>query len=499
MELTFQNKPYHCMRTVRQDVRSEEKTQEVRLADSMPDVGKVLGAWGQPLIRSKQWQGNSMSFSGGVMAWILYMPEDGGNVQGVETWIPFQMRWDLPDTQRDGTIRVSCRMQSMDARSTSPRKIMARAVLSVWAEALEPTQVNVPQPEVLPEDLQVLSSTYPVQLPTEAGEKPFLLDEVLELPGSCPGIAKIMRCELQPELIDKKIMADKVVFRGAAVLHILYMAEDGGLKTWDFEMPFSQYADLEREHGPNSDCAITLALTSMELDRESESRLGLKAGLTGQYVVYDTQTVDAITDAYSPRRQVSVNRQAVQLPVVLDMRREMRHIEHTQERNAMQAVDTGLCVGHCGVRNQTDGVKLDLDGAFQTLYYDDEGKLQCSIARWEDSWQMAADENSATWAMTALSGRPQSAAGGGALDSRADIAVELLTMGSEGLEMITALELGELTEPDPVRPALVLRRAGKGSLWELAKRCGSTVDAIRQANRLTGEPEKDQMLLIPIA
>ena len=35
-------------------------------------------------------------------------------------------------------------------------------------------------------------------------------------------------------------------------------------------------------------------------------------------------------------------------------------------------------------------------------------------------------------------------------------------------------------------------------LWELAKATNSTVEAIRKANGLTGQPSADQMLLIPI-
>lgn len=40
---------------------------------------------------------------------------------------------------------------------------------------------------------------------------------------------------------------------------------------------------------------------------------------------------------------------------------------------------------------------------------------------------------------------------------------------------------------------------GSGGLWDVAKQCGSTVDAIRKANRLTEEAQEGQLLLIPIA
>ena len=70
--------------------------------------------------------------------------------------------------------------------------------------------------------------------------------------------------------------------------------------------------------------------------------------------------------------------------------------------------------------------------------------------------------------------------------------------GEEGLTMVTALQLGEQLPLDPNRPSLILRRSGDSELWEIAKECGSTVEAICKANSITTEPESDTMLLIPV-
>ena len=64
--------------------------------------------------------------------------------------------------------------------------------------------------------------------------------------------------------------------------------------------------------------------------------------------------------------------------------------------------------------------------------------------------------------------------------------------------MLTQLNPGEPILQDPDRPALVLRRPGGESLWELARHYGSSVEAIRAANGLESEPAPDRMILIPI-
>jgi hypothetical protein len=79
-----------------------------------------------------------------------------------------------------------------------------------------------------------------------------------------------------------------------------------------------------------------------------------------------------------------------------------------------------------------------------------------------------------------------------------DLVVELCATSEKGLSMVTAMELGQLQQPDPDRPSLLLRRTDSSDLWTKAKSCGSTVSAIMQANGLLQEPEQGRMLLIPV-
>ena len=97
MELQFEKNQWECLQPIVSQVKNEEHTTELRLPESMPDLGRVLGTWGQVLLRGKDWRASSMTVSGGVMAWVLYQPEDGSEPQSVEAWIPFQTRWDFPN------------------------------------------------------------------------------------------------------------------------------------------------------------------------------------------------------------------------------------------------------------------------------------------------------------------------------------------------------------------------------------------------------------------
>lgn len=496
MELQFHKTLLPGLQLVKQEVKNLEETQELRLSDSMPDIGRVLGAWGQVLLRGKEWRSGSAHVTGGVQVWVLYVPEDGVGVQCMQTWIPFHVKWEIPDTQVDGMIHAHCLLRSADARNTSSRKMMVRINVGVMGQMWVPAESNLYHPEELPEDICLLRRSYPVRMPRETGEKAFAMEEELTLPPTAAKLEKLLHYSLQPELLDRKIMSDKVVFRGTALLHVVYIGEDGNLHTWDFELPFSQYAELEHEYEPGATAHILPAVTSLEMEKDLEGRLQLKAGMTGQYMICDQSVLEVVEDAYSPFRAVIPQMETMPLPVILDEQQQTLGTEQTVQAEG-STIDLTYLPDHPYRLPAGDGT-MGIPGQFQLLYCGDDGQLQTATARGETQWQLPA-EDSARMLTTAIpSGRPQTAYDGSGAVLRADTLADTVILSGQGLPMVTGLEIGEAADPDPERPSLILRRAGDSDLWTLAKQTGSTVERIQKANRLEGEPSPEQLLLISV-
>ncbi len=498
LELQFNKTTLPYLRMVTQQVQNQEQTQEIRLTDGMPDIGHVLASWGQLLVRGKEWRGSGMSVNGGVMTWVLYAPEDGGQPQCVEAWIPFQMKWDFPDSEHDGFICVQPLLLGVDARSTSARKLMVRAGISILGEAAVNGETELYTPADVPEDVQLLRKTYPLLLPKEAGEKAFTLDDVLRFPASAPQPERLIRYGVQPTLVEQKVMADKVVFRGAANLHVVYIGTDGQLYSWDFEMPFSQFAQLENDYSPEATACVNLAVTTLELDKAEEDQYTWKTGITAQYMIYEPVTVEAVEDAYSPSRTVVPRLEMLDLPAVLDIRSETWQPEKTMDFDGARVVDAAFYPEHPRLYREEDQVTAELGGTFQLLGYDGSGELVGATKRWEGSKSIPADVSAKVQASVQPNATTVSTVTGDGASLSTQLPMTATFVAMQGIPMVTGLEMGEAVAPDPDRPSLILRRAGESSLWEMAKQSGSTVAAIQSANSLQQEPDPGQMLLIPV-
>ena len=207
---------------------SQEETAETVVPDSLPDVGRIVGCWGVPVIRSKEWRQNGMGASGGISAWVLYVPEEGGPARQVSVYLPFTVKWEFPPTEQEGQMRVSCRLRSIDARMVnSPKDFGPGVPWPAKGRHTAPGQAVFYTPARPSQGAGGAAAAPAPAAPTELTEKSFLLDEELELPGGAPAVREMVSHQVRPMVTDAKVLGEKAVFKGTCGLHF-FVHDPGG-------------------------------------------------------------------------------------------------------------------------------------------------------------------------------------------------------------------------------------------------------------------------------
>ena len=501
MELAFEKNAVDHLQKLVCQVVSQEETAETVVPDSLPDVGRIVGCWGVPVVRSKEWRQNGMGVSGGVSAWVLYVPEEGGAPRQVAVYLPFTAKWEFPPTEQEGQMQVSCRIKSIDARMVNSRKILVRASLTCKGEAYGPGQAvfyTLPSP---PKELEVLRQGLPLQLPTELTEKSFLLDEELELPGGAPAVSQLVSYQVRPMVTDAKVLGEKAVFKGSCSLHVLYMTPEDRLAVWDFDLPFSQYTELARVYDQEEELQIEPVLTGVEVSADEEGRrLRLKCSVAAQCLVLARQTVDLVQDLYSLRHTVTPQLQKLPMKSRLDRQQLREQAESSFPLEGGALIDSAVFPDLPKIRREGEEMEIESPVWCSVLYYDEAGELQGRSAHTSAVSRIRLAEGCTCEASSQISGPLQWSSGVGSATVRASLEVTVDSFGSGDLEVIAGAELSEQGKSDPNRPSLIIRAPLAGqSLWDLAKSCGSTVEAIRGANHLPQEgPAPESLLLIPV-
>ena len=499
MEVKFEKQVLSCMDLCLREDRSSEETLEIRIPEGMPDAGKILTAWGQPLLRSKEWRSDRIVCTAGMMLWVLYQPEAGGAPQCLDGWVSHTLRWDLPRDCREGKIRIDLGTRFVDARIASARKIVVRAGLSGEVQAWASADIELFTPGKMAEGLQLQRKKYPLRLIREAGEKAFTVDQTLDLPASSPKPDRLVRYSLTPTVSEEKLVANKLVFRGNGDLHLMYLTEDGQLHTWEFPVTFSQYAELEGSYGHSAEGDVIPEVTALEVEMEKNGTFRCKCAMTGQYIISEQQPAELITDAYVPGREVRLKKQALSVPVILDNWQENVEIRQEMSGRADILLEAWTSVERPRQRSMEGGIQLEFSGHLHALYQETDEALSSSAGRFEGELLLKTDPGCTVSVRQLPVPEPQLTLGAESMDARLQLPVHLTAYGKEVMEPVIAVELGEAREPASDRPSLILRRVGEDGIWEMAKSAGSTVDAIQKANGLQEVPEPGRLLLIPVS
>ncbi len=500
MELVFQENRLDFWNRALCCTVTQEQTAELIVPDRLPDAQRVLDVAGTVVVRAEECGASSASVSGAVAVSLVYADEEGKACR-LQGQVPFSVRRELTDEAAERVMQVRCALGAVDARLLNSRKLLVRANVccefSVFTRC-EQTNYDLPAPT---ENLQLLRRTFPMRMPLAMGEKSFTLNEELILPAGKESIAELLKWECQTRVSEQKCVGARLVFKGEIVAHALYADADGKLQCCDFSVPFSQYADLGRECD-EAQAHTQLTLTAIELEADGQlecRRLLLSAGVFAQCRAQGEQSVELIEDAYCLDADLTPRFASWQMCATLDEPTLRETALFSGDFGAQSIIDARVYADCAQLRREGQNLFAQLPLSCNVLYLDLQGALRGATLRSEVTVQTALSENGECRIARLSFGEVYSTVGAQETELRCAVEVTLECSAGQTLCALCGAEISE-QPPAPRRPSVLLRRTGgQEELWQIAKSCRSSVEAIRAANGLTGETApSDTMLLIPM-
>jgi len=292
------------------------------------------------------------------------------------------------------------------------------------------------------------------------------------------------------------VLGNRLVFRGQTDVEMTYLTEEGALHHWQAEFPFSQYTELDRDYSPNASAWVSPVLTAMEMEM-SEGQLHLRGGMAAQYTIFDRAVIELVEDAYSPHRNVEIKKQQVEIPMLLDRMTMDIAVSSALSTDGEKVLWADAYPEYPVMATEEEPI-VRLNGKFLVLAQNEEGQLYEESARYDGQEAFASESGNLHYLWLGNADQTEIFPNADGFSFNCRYPVTALTYSGIPMPMVTELDLGEMKEADADRPSIILRRVGEEGLWGLAKNCGSTVSAIQEANKLTGEAEEGQLLLIPV-
>ncbi|MBE6757480.1 MAG: DUF3794 domain-containing protein [Ruminococcaceae bacterium] len=478
------------------------------LPEYCPDVASVLKCHLTTTVQSRQMSGDRLTMEGTVGLRVLYLDEDRRCVRVCEFSQPFSTAFSLPPLTNKAFFYWHTETDYVNCRAVSPRRLDIHGAFTVTLTVMDTVEHEVIA-AVEGDGVYTRRTPLTCTVPAAFQEKPFTVSEVLELGGDRHPAETMVYTAVTPRVSECKVLQNKAIVKGALQVCGLYVTDavNGTMEEATAEIPFSQIVDME---GLSEEwlCDAMITVTASEVHVESSqggdnTLLSVSAKLLCRLYGWRLESVDAVCDAYSARCPLQMENYNLPTMRLNAVHRDEVTVRQTCDLPTEDVQDisgvwcTVLSVGMTG-----DGDSMKLDGRLLWCMLAEDGRGEVAYYERTEPFSVSLadggrdDKPQVTVCHTACQ-----MLGNGKVEMRTTLAVTRRPTSTAAYTVPRTVTADETAAYPPDKAALKIVYAEKGeSLWEIARRSRTAVEAIMEENHLTEDVlSADTVLMIPLS
>lgn len=507
MEFTKKTSAVSRRRNLFEGAAEQPVDSDITLPEYFPDVIRVLKCSLTPRITGVQGTADRITAEGSALLRVLYVSDSG--VRCFEQNIPFSKYAECTGIE-GACVSARAKSEYVNCRVLSPRKIDIHGSISIAFCAYRKDAADFIC-DCSGGGVQTRKSRVPVSNLSGCTERLFTLGETLELGNAKPSIAQLVKSEAAALLEDVKVVSGKVLIKGELIIRTLYIAdsEDCDLQSMEHSMPISQILEVD---GAEEDCITDAALrvSALEIAAKTDATGALRlldanVCVCAQIALYCDCETDLITDAYSTKYELDMQKKAVELRRICDRFTDTflcRGTLDTSGTNLTQIADMT-----CQNINYTAAVReneLKISGTLTVglLFTDRENQWGFTERSFDFSYTRAiaaVGENLTCDPHLTVTGVHFLLSAEDKVDARVEMDISALIFAADTMQIASDIHIDESKRKTQKTAALTIYFSQEGeSVWEIARRYNTTAEAIMAENALSSDRiDEKRKLLIP--
>lgn len=488
------------------------------LPDYYPEIFRIIRCTAVPSAVSCAVNGNRLTYELSVLLRIIYCSGSGSSVYTVERRLNYSGSVDIEDNGILPASRIIPAVDYINCRAVTGRRIDVRGAVSVSVTVTAQKTRSVIS-DVFGDNILLKKQEIVCPSPEIYSEKRITVSEDIDLGSEKPPVSDILRCSAAAVPGENKAIANKLAVKGDIKVSMLYSSgsEDdtpSAPESMQFVLPYSQIMDMD---GLDERCEVTSYVTAVSCElRPKSDGSGESHTVECEVMLLIICTASRYSpamvavDEFSPIYATEHKTEDIKIPlapVPVNYSGSVRQTAELHDGNIESVYDSWCEVTACDMLREEDGgltaVGKALLCSMVKCYSGEIAVISADVPfRFENvsgSNVLSAD------AVTDAEAVPLSCSYSITSDNSAEIKAELQLTGIIRNYMhITGITEISADEDDPLPAssdaAVKLYFAEKGEdLWDTAKRCRTSPQAIMEENALDSEiMSEDAMIIIPI-
>ena len=470
------------------------ETDEI-VPDIKPDILNIIAVDSNVCVTKKEIMERKVKVEGVVHAYISYLADDEmGNVRCIHSEISFIEMIDCENMNDTMDLVTNVEIKSINVKILNGRKINIQIELCANLQVYSNENIQMIRELKDIDDLQRLNQTYQVNSLVGKGNTFSYANEIIKLEKT-DNLLDIMNVKINMINPETKISYHKVLAKADAQIKIVYITDDNRINTASAIIPMMSFIEIP-DITEECQCDITYQLKNMNVQPNAAEEHSINVDLEFSVNCFASQerNIELIQDFYSPSKELEYSQETMQL---LRDKNQLRDIYHFQKQEVIQELSNrkiyDVKVSPSITKQQILNGRVLYEGDLELTFFfatTEEGNgINSSKIREPFQFQMATEqikENSNIQTAIEVISQDFIVMPDESINTKIDLEFQLDLWNTEEIRLIS--EVREIPEKRREKHSIIVYYTKPGdSLWSIAKRFGSTIEAILQVNQIENE------------
>ena len=285
---------------------------DFNVPDMKPDIAKLIKTQGEIKFTDQKISNGKLYVTGHLHFQLLYLSDETSRpVHSLQGQIPFDEVVNLNDSCNQDIGNIKYEIEDLSASIINSRKLSLKALvrLSVSVEDIydEESAISIdaePDVQCITKNIEVTN------MAVNKKDNYRFRDEVVIPSGKC-SVSEILYNNIELKNVEVRLLADKFMAKGEFSVFLLYSGDVDGspMEYYETELPFSSTIDCNgcsEDMIPNITLDIVGKSLSVKPDVDGEERVvDIEAILELSIKVYEESEMEILQDIYSPMRDIT--------------------------------------------------------------------------------------------------------------------------------------------------------------------------------------------------
>ncbi len=500
MELVKKSVHLNCVQKTVKKMKTLDE--DMNVPELKKDINKIICCTHEAVIEGMKAAEKKESVKGYISFDILYLNSENGGLEHLEGKFPFEESFEFSDGEDFTNLKAKTAIEDFAVKIINSRKINIKTLFSVECLGDETGEdeivVDVKDDNVLVQKENMVFSQIKAN-----GEDTFRIKEDIELPKNKPNVQNLIFSDMRLKSRESRLMDDGVYIKGDIGIFVIYQPEGEGEVTQWYEtaIPFEgkiEARGVREEMFSMIPLSLEETVVTMKPDYDGEERVICAEGIIRLDIrAFSEEETPVVWDMYSTGHHVDIkscekNYQQLVMKNSLKARGYHKYkIGETEEKPLQICYAYGEAHTE-QVEMENGGMTVDglVDVTVIYVSVNDENPMASFTCQVPFSQPIAIEErvkDSEYLLNVCVDQINASMIGGDEIEVRAFVGIEVLVMNVMAQKFVESVEMKPMTSKElSAFPGMIGYIAqGEETLWDIAKRYKTTVEKLKNINKIT--------------